>query len=71
MEPEQAMDYVRRAMWGMLYVDDACIVLQSPQGLVKMMEVIEEVCREFALTMSAKKTETICMPLPCTPRTMV
>ena len=24
--PEPAMDYVRRAVWGMLYVDDACIV---------------------------------------------
>ena len=26
MEPEPAMDYVRRAVWGMLYADDACIV---------------------------------------------
>ena len=24
--PEPAMDYVRRAVWGMLYADDACIV---------------------------------------------
>ena len=24
--PESAMDYVRRAVWGMLYADDACIV---------------------------------------------
>ena len=23
---ELAMDYVRRAVWGMLYADDACIV---------------------------------------------
>ena len=23
---ERAMDYVRRAVWGMLYADDACIV---------------------------------------------
>ena len=65
------MDYVRRAVWGMLYADDACIVLRSPQGLAKMMEVIVEVCRAFALTVSAKKTETMCMPPPCTPRTMV
>ena len=56
------MDYVRRAVWGMLYADDACIVSRSPQGLAKMMEVIVEVCRAFALTVSAKKTETMCMP---------
>ena len=71
MGPEPAMDYVRRAVWGMLYADDACIVSRSPQGLAKMMEVIVEVCRAFALTMSAKKTETMCMPPPRTPRTMV
>ena len=40
---------------------DACIVSRSPQGLAKMMEVIVEVCRAFALTASAKKTETMCM----------
>ena len=71
MGPEPAMDYVRRAVWGMLYADDACIVSQSPQGLAKMMEVIVEVCRAFALTVSAKKMETMCMPPPRTPRTMV
>ena len=37
----------------------------------KMMEVIVEVCRAFGLTVSAKKTETMCMPPPRTPRTMV
>ena len=36
-----------------------------------MMEVIVEVCRAFALTVSAKKTETMCMPPRRTPRTMV
>ena len=70
-EPEPAMDYVRRAVWGMLYADDACIVPRSPKGLAKMMEDIVEVCRAFALTLSAKKTETMCMPPPRTPRTMV
>ena len=56
--PEPAMDYVHRAVWGMLYADDAaCIVSRSPQGRAKMMEVIVEVCRAFALTVSAKKTE--------------
>ena len=71
MGPEPASDYVRPAVWGMLYADDACIVSRSPQGLAKMMEVIVEVCRAFALTVSAKKTETMCMPPPRTPRMMV
>ena len=61
MGPEPAIDYVRRAMWGMLYAGDACIILHSPGGLAKMMKVIVEVCRAFALTVSAKKTETVCM----------
>ena len=65
------MDYVRRKVKGMLYADDACIISRSPEGLDKMMEVIVEVCRAFALTVSAKKTKTICMPPPRTPRTMV
>ncbi|CAM9628390.1 unnamed protein product [Ascophyllum nodosum] len=30
MQSESAMDYVRRAVWGMLYADDACIVSRSP-----------------------------------------
>ena len=68
---EPAMDCVRRAVWDMLYADDACIVSRSPQGLAKMIKVIIEVCRAFALTVSAKKTETICMPPPRTTRTMV
>ena len=71
MGPEPAMGCVRRAVWGMLYADDACIVSRSPQGIAKMMEVIVEVCRAFASTVSAKKTETMCMPPPRTPRTMV
>ena len=72
MGAEPSMGYVRRAVWGMLYADDACIVSRSPQGLAKMMEVIVEVCGAFALTVSAKKTETImCMSPPRTPRTIV
>ena len=71
MEPEPAMYYVRRAVWDMLYVDDACIVSRSPQGLAKMMKVIEEVCRAFGLTVSAMKVETMCMPPPRTPRKIV
>ena len=66
------MDYVRRAVWGMLYAKNACIVSRSPQGLAKMMEVIVEVCRAFAfLTLSAKKTETMCMPPSRKPQTII
>ena len=72
MGPESAMECVlRRAGMDTLYADDACIVSRSPQGLTKMMEVIVEVCRAFALTVSAKKTETMCMPPSRTQRTMV
>ena len=70
MGPEPAINYVCRAVWGILYADDACIVSRSPQGLAKIMEVIVEICRAFALTVLAKKTETICMLPPHTPRTM-
>ena len=49
------MDYVRCAVWGMLYADDTCIVSRSPQGLAKMMEVTVEICRVFALTLLAKE----------------
>ena len=66
MGPEPAMGYVHRVVWGMLDADDACIVSRSPQGLAKMMEVIVVVCRAFALTVSAKKTGTMCMPPPRT-----
>ena len=61
MGPEPAIDYVRRAVWGMLYADHACIVLRSPQGLAKMMEFIVDGCRAFALAVSAKKPETMCI----------
>ena len=43
MGSEPAIDYVRSAVWGMLYADKACIVSRSPQGLAKMMEVIAEI----------------------------
>ena len=69
---EPAIDYVVcRAVRGMLYAGDACIVSRSPQGLAKMVSVIVEACQAFALTVSAKKTATMCMPPPRTPRTMM
>ena len=37
----------------------------------KIEKIIVEVCRAFALTVSAKKTDAMCMASPRTPRTMV
>ena len=58
------IDCVRRAVWGMLYADDICIVSRSPRALAKIIEVIVHVCDAFGLTVSEKKTETVCMPAP-------
>ena len=52
-------------------MDDACIVSRSLQGLAKIIETLVEICRAFASTVSAEKTETMCMPPARTPRTMV
>ena len=62
--PESLTDCVRRAVWGMLFTDDPCVVSQSLRALAKIMEVIVHVCDAFGLTVSEKKTETICMPAP-------
>ena len=32
--------FLRRAVWGMLYADDAGIVFKSAEGLAKIMTVI-------------------------------
>ena len=48
----------------MLYADDACIVSRSPRGLGRMMAVFVEVFGTFGLTISERKTETMCMPIP-------
>ena len=71
MRLEPAMDYVRRAVWGMPYADEACIVSRSPQGRVEIMGLIAEVYGAFALTVSAKKTDIISMPPPRSTRMMV
>ena len=61
---ETLLDRVRRAVWGMLYADDAGIVSRSPAGLARMMTVIVEVFGAFGLTVSEKKTETLLMRAP-------
>ena len=65
--PETALECVGRAIWGMLYVDDACIVSLSPRGLGRMMAVFVEVFGTFGLTISESKTETMCMPISRAP----
>ena len=56
---ETLLNRVRRAVWGMLYADDAGIVSRSPAGLARRMTVIVEVFGAFGLTVSEKKTETL------------
>ena len=46
---ETLLDLVRRAVWGMLYADDAGIVSRSPAGLARMLTVIVEVFGEVWL----------------------
>ena len=69
--PKTALECVRRAIWGMLYADDACIVSRSPRGLGRMMAVFVEVFGTFGLTISESKTETMCMPIPRAPATKI
>ena len=44
------LTYVRRAVWGMLYANDAGIVSKSAEGLEKMMTVIVAVSEAAGLT---------------------
>ena len=69
--PETTLECVRRAIWGMLYADDACIVLRSTRRLGQMMAVFVEVFGAFGLTISESKTETMCMPIPRAPATKI
>ena len=56
---EGALEMVRRAVWGMLYADDAGVMSTSSRGLTRMMDVIVVACQEFGLTVSEKKTEAM------------
>ena len=58
------LERARRAVWGMLYADDAGVVSRSQEGLTRMMTTIVEVFGEFVLTVSEKKTETLLMRAP-------
>ena len=58
------LERARRAVWGMLYADDAGVVSRSQEGLTRMMTTIVEVFGEIGLTVSEKKTETLLMRAP-------
>ena len=47
---ETLLDRARRAVWGMMYSNDAGIVSRSPVGLARLMTVIVEVFGAFGLT---------------------
>ena len=56
---EGTLEMVRRAVWGMLYANDAGVVSTSSRGLTRMMSVIVVACQKFGLTVSEKKTEVM------------
>ena len=49
-----ALEMVGRAVWGMLYADDAGVVSTSTRGLTRMIDVIIVAYQEFGLTVSKK-----------------
>ena len=53
---EGTLEMIRRAVWGMLYADDAGVVSTLPRGLTRIMGVIVVTYQEFGLTVSKKKT---------------
>ena len=58
------LECARRAVWGMLYTDDAGVVSRSQEGLTRMMTHIAEVFGAFGLTVSEIKAETLLMRAP-------
>ena len=58
------LECARRAVWGMLYADDAGVVSRSQEGLTRMMTLIVEVSGAFGLTVLDLKAETLLMWAP-------
>ena len=50
---------IRRAIWGMLYADDASNVFKSAEGFAKMLNVIVTVFEAAGLTVSERKPEAM------------
>ena len=65
--PETTMEYVRHAVWGMLYADYS----RSQQGLEQIMATLVNVYDAFGLTVSVKNPETISLPISHVPATPI
>ena len=61
-EEQEPLVCVRRAVWGVLYAEDAGNVLKSAEGLTKMMTVIVTLFEAADLSASESKTETALLP---------
>ena len=59
VEAGTLLERARRAVWGMLYADDAGVVSRYREGLTRIMTTIVEVFGAFGLTVSEKKAETL------------
>ena len=71
VDPGTALECVQRAVWGMLHAYYASIVSRPPRGLGQMMAVFVKVFGKIGLTISKRKTETMCMPIPRAPATQI
>ena len=60
--PENTIDCVRQAIWGIMDADDACIVSRSSGALEEYIDIVVHVCDAFDLTVYQKKTEIMYMP---------
>ena len=69
--PEMALGWVRRAIWEMLYTDDAYIVSRSLRGLGRTMAILVEVFGILSLTISESKMETMFVSIPRAPATQI
>ena len=49
-----------RALWSMLYADDAGVASLQQDSLSRMMTIIVETCTKFGLSVSEPKTKTLC-----------
>ena len=55
------LERARRAVWEMLYADDAGVVSKSLEGLTRMMTIVVDVFRAFGLTVSEKNKQVLLM----------
>ena len=60
------LERAQRAVWIMLYADDAGVVSRSQKGLTRKMTIMVEVFGIFDLTVWEKKTETLLTRAPKT-----